>query len=100
MSKKHKPRVTVLCFFADGTQSKYYFNSKPDLARVQKEAVDDGVMVALVFNRKTPAIVGYVTRYVIDAISRKTVGNAVYVCESIFGKAKTVISVTEKEKVA
>jgi hypothetical protein len=51
---KRRNRVTVLCFYADGTRSKYHFNSKPNCERVQDEAKRDGVMVALVFDRKFP----------------------------------------------
>ena len=52
MSKRM--RATVLCFYADGTQNKYHFNSTPDYERVQNEAKRDGVMVALVFDKKYP----------------------------------------------
>lgn len=56
MSRKRKPRVSVLCFYADGTKNKYRFNSEPDLDRVQKEAREDKVSAAIVFDRKRDGV--------------------------------------------
>lgn len=85
---KRRNRVTVLCFHADGTRSKYHFNSKPDYDRVRDEAKRDGVMVALVFDRKS------LKEFV--AVSRQTwkwrdigyVGDTIRDIQFIFGTSK------------
>lgn len=60
--RKRKPRVSVLCFYANGTKNKYHFNSKPDFDRVQKDVRQDKVVAAIVFDRKC-AIIAMIAPY-------------------------------------
>jgi hypothetical protein len=44
-----KHRTTVVTFREDLTKTTYSFNSKPDLSRIYKEAMDDGVAAFIMF---------------------------------------------------
>lgn len=84
---KRRNRVTVLCFYADGTQNKYQFNSAPDLGRVQDEAKRDNVAAALVFDRKDKCCACFITPFVREPRNRRSVGETIRFIESIFGQA-------------
>jgi hypothetical protein len=52
--KSHRPKTTVLCFFADGKESVYHFHSEPDYKHIKQEMIADSAKMAIVLKEDMP----------------------------------------------